>query len=916
MQREDRSMSDQADLGKGVPVAGEAPAPAAASLMLVWLTLGLCLILTAAGYRYSVAVDERDAAKHLETSVTEIEAASGQATYMLPLLEELQKVFAAVQKDIDDGVPVDTTRLNGHLWAKPPLGLETTSLQLLPRVSAAEVQTRTLARALTGSVAQEALLPIVQLDDDGKTADLASQEEYFPVLVQTGPAIASQTSGLDRTLQPLHRLAMAMARDAGQLASVSSFPMNNSDNAFFATVYYFPLYRGGAMPATVEARRQQLVGFVSAYTRTPAKGAFEMLPQAYHGIEAAFTVELPKDPAYFDRKLAAFLSSDEVKRVDYSTQGLKFSIAAVASPALRQSLATSTRWWVLGLGLLATGWMQSMLLWARHQSRKIVNLVEERTRDLAARTADLTSANRALLQSERRYRVLADNISDVIYTCNTQGVCTYVSPSVYAKTGYAPEEIVGKPIFDLFEKEAAERARGALGAALGDSAESDCHSAHEFNMRCKNGSIITMEASIGRLQGETGKIIGTLGVMRDISERKRAEQEKILLEQAYQQAQKMEAVGTLAGGVAHDFNNLLTGVLGHADMLKQEFQGSPDSLRSVELIEMAATRAKELTGQLLGFARKGKFMQVPVDINKILADLLGLLERTVDKNITITHVRGARNPLVLGDPGQISQIFLNLAVNARDAMPKGGTLTFKTEILSLDELSSYASFGLEPGDYCAVTVSDTGIGIAEDKLERIFEPFFTDKEEGKGTGLGLAMVYGVVKNHKGGVRVYSEVGKGTVFSIFLPLHEGVSQAAPEPKVRALVAGSGKVLLVDDQPLVRQVGERMLQKLGYEVVTRNDGVEGLEYYRDHWSSIDIVLMDMVMPRMGGIECLDEMKRINPGLKAVLCTGFSREDIAGKIQESHILGFIQKPYRMLELSEVVAGVNRDAPLASSA
>jgi PAS domain S-box-containing protein len=481
-----------------------------------------------------------------------------------------------------------------------------------------------------------------------------------------------------------------------------------------------------------------------------------------------------------------------------------------------------------------------------------------------------------------------------------------VSPSISAQTGHLPEDIIGKTMFGFLEADSAHRALAAINVVLDESACSDVQSIHEFVVQCRDGCIKTIEASIVRLLGEDGKVNGTLGVMRDISDRKRAEQDKELLQQAYQQAQKLEAIGTLAGGVAHDFNNLLTGVLGHADMLKHEFQGSPDSLRSVELIEMAATRAKNLTSQLLGFARKGKFMQVPVDIDKIISDLLGLLEHTVDKNITLTRISSARNPLVLGDPGQISQIFLNLAVNARDAMPTGGALTFKTEIFALDELSSYASFGLEPCNYCVVSVSDTGIGIAEDKLERIFEPFYTDKEEGKGTGLGLAMVYGVVKNHKGGVRVYSEVGKGSVFKVFLPLHEGATTVTQKSQGLSLVHGNGKVLLIDDEPLVRQVCEKMLRRLGYEVVIREDGAEGLDYYRDHWSSIDVVLIDMIMPKMGGIESLNEMKKINPALKAILCTGFSREDIAEKIKESHILGFIQKPYRFQELSEVVARV----------
>lgn len=883
----------------------------AASLSLIWLTLGLCLVLTALGVRFAVALDAREVEQHVEASSRGIAEASTQTAYMLPLLNELMKAFTGIQGDIAAGTPMTGERLRHHLWAKPLPELATTSLQLLPRIPAAELQSRASARLQMGLVGNEALVPVVQVDSNGKPATrLSPAEEYFPVVLQSGPDISRDAQGLDRSSLPAFRLAMLMARDTGMLTSYSSFPMSDAASDYFLTFYYFPLYRGGKVPADVEGRRDNFIGFASAYTRSPAKGTIDFLPRAYQGINAVFTSELPRDSSPFGRQVVNWLQSPDVKRSDYQTQGLKFSVVAMASPALAEGLTSKTRWWVLGLGLLATAWMQSMLLWARHQSKKIVALVNERTRDLATRTEALTQANSALVQSEGRYRVLAENISDVIYTCDIDGICTYVSPSVTAQTGYQPDEVFGKPMFDLLEARSVQRIKEAIFVSREEAVGRDYHRTQEIMLRCKDGSIKTFETSLGRLHDERGNVIGVLGVMRDISERKRIEQEQELLRQAYQQSQKMEAIGTLAGGVAHDFNNLLTGVLGHADMLKHDFQGNPESLRSIGLIEMAATRAKDLTGQLLGFARKGKFVQVPVDIHKMISDLVGLLEHTVDKNITITRVSSAGNPVVLGDPGQISQVFLNLAVNARDAMPNGGSLTFKTEIITLDELSSNAGFGLEAGNYCVVSVSDTGIGIASDKIDRIFEPFFTDKEEGKGTGLGLAMVYGVVKNHKGSVRVYSEVGAGSIFQVVLPLHEGVGAVPVRPQSRAPVNGTGRLLLIDDQQLVRQVCEGMLKRLGYEVVTCEDGAEGLEYYREHWATIDVVLTDMIMPKMGGLECLGEMRKINPALKAILCTGYSREDIAEQVKERHILGFIQKPYRLQELSEVVAGVMEQA------
>ncbi len=883
-----------------------------ASLTSLAVTLALGLGITASAFQYAVHEDELRLDSHVENSVQAMAAASAVATYTQPLFDALTSAFTRIQQDVAKGVVMTDQQFRQYLWDKPVAGLETTSLALLPLVPAGQLKSRDLAKEILGNT-ERATLPVVEQGNKGlKAAD--ARDAYFPVLREAGYGPTQETAGLDRSNLPDFQLAMLQARDSGMLTSRNYFPDHKADSEFFITVYYYPLYRGGIVPATVEARREQLIGYASAYTRYPAAALFDLLPQSYHGIEAVF---LPAPPAgkvleSLSNEMAAFLHAPGVKKASYQALGQNFDIVAKASPSLVTSMQTSTRWWVLGIGVMLSLWMLSMLLWVRLQSNKIVALVNERTRDLADRSNALIDVNAALQESEIRYRMLANNISDVIYTSDLNGMCTYISPSVTQQCGYPVEELLGHPIYAHLEPRSAMMARAVMQKAVREiqssEKKSDIHEFQEYEIRCKDGSTKTVESTMDVLFDEGGNPMGFLGVMRDISERKRAEKEKEQLQNAYRQAQKMEAVGTLAGGIAHDFNNLLTGVLGHADMLKAEYAGNPDAHRSVELIEMAAIRAKDLTSQLLGFARKGKFMLVPVEINTVLADLVGLMESTVDKNIVITRISCAGSPTVLGDPGQISQIFLNLAVNARDAMPKGGNLTFKTEVITLDELTSVASLGISAGEYCVISVSDTGIGIAEENIDRIFEPFFTDKEEGKGTGLGLAMVYGVVQNHKGAVHVYSEVGKGSLFKIYLPLHANPLQEQRKPLARQLVHGSGTLLLVDDQQLVRQVGEKMLTQLGYTVRLADNGVSGLEYYRQHWQEIDIVMVDMIMPKMGGLECLEAMKKINPALKAILSTGFSREDITGEINQSHILGFIQKPYRMQELSEVIAGVKQ--------
>jgi signal transduction histidine kinase/ActR/RegA family two-component response regulator len=382
--------------------------------------------------------------------------------------------------------------------------------------------------------------------------------------------------------------------------------------------------------------------------------------------------------------------------------------------------------------------------------------------------------------------------------------------------------------------------------------------------------------------------------------RKRAESEKANLEEQLRQSQKMEAVGTLAGGIAHDFNNLLTGILGYADMLGMGNLSPEQSRKAAQVIERAARRAADLTQQLLGFARKGKYQNIPVDLHATIHEATSLLGRTLDKSISLQQNLRARDPFVLGDPVQVQQVILNLAVNARDAMGQGGTLTFGTERVSLG--SSPESQGA-PGDYIKLTVSDTGCGIPPEVQQRIFEPFFTTKEQGKGTGMGLSMVYGIVKNHGGSICVASEVDSGTRFEILLPATERPQLVAEDDRVKTRTGQRATILVVDDEELVRQVAQTMLETMGFNVLTADDGQDAVALYRESHASIDLVILDMVMPRLAGRETFRLLKEINPGVRAILSTGCSMDETTQRILDEGMLGFAQKPYVLDELSEAV-------------
>ena len=365
----------------------------------------------------------------------------------------------------------------------------------------------------------------------------------------------------------------------------------------------------------------------------------------------------------------------------------------------------------------------------------------------------------------------------------------------------------------------------------------------------------------------------------------------------------MEAMGLLAGGIAHDFNNLLTGILGYANLLSLKEGVDPEVAKAAGIIQRSAERASQLTAQLLGFAEQGKNLNVPVELGRVIASVTGVLERTQDPRIRIVTSLRPEGGCVLGDPSQLDQVVMNLAINACDAMPGGGQLKITTEPVTLDEAFCREREWMSPGKYLLLSVSDTGVGISPENLERIFDPFFTTKAQGKGTGLGLSMVFGIVKNHGGCVDVRSEAGAGTVFRVYLPESP---EGAPKEKAamdQTLPRGRGRILLVDDQEPVREVAKDMLEALGYEVITAADGLEGVSRYRDLWREIDLVILDMVMPNMSGGDCFRRMKEINPKARVVLSSGYSMDGAIQDVMNEGILAFIQKPYRLEELSRVV-------------
>jgi len=400
-----------------------------------------------------------------------------------------------------------------------------------------------------------------------------------------------------------------------------------------------------------------------------------------------------------------------------------------------------------------------------------------------------------------------------------------------------------------------------------------------------------------------GEAIGLRGFIIDITERKKMETELKESRARLIQTQKMEAIGTLAGGIAHDFNNLLMGIQGRVSLISVDLKPSHAHSEHIKAIEDYIQSATGLTKQLLGFARGGKYEIRPIDINALVLNSSKMFGRT-KKEIKIQTKLHDPPPVVEADRSQIEQVLLNLSVNAWHAMPDGGEIYLETKIVNLDD--AYCKpYHATPGRYVKISVTDTGIGIERAIRQRIFDPFFTTKDKSRGTGLGLALAYGIIENHAGIITVYSEVGRGTTFNIYLP----VSEEDPDKEVvglERLVKGSEPILLVDDEEMIIDVGKSMLEKLGYQVVVAKSGQQAFDVIRRKGDEIDLLILDLIMPEIDGGKAFDLIRDIQPDLPVMLSSGYALNGQAIEIMKRGCNGFIQKPYNISELSQKIRKV----------
>jgi PAS domain S-box-containing protein len=516
-------------------------------------------------------------------------------------------------------------------------------------------------------------------------------------------------------------------------------------------------------------------------------------------------------------------------------------------------------------------------------------------------------AERALYESEELLHSIMENANDAIFFVDKRGNIRFFNRKAGELYGYTPDEVLGKSHSVLVPKRFQEVHQKWMEKYLSLEESAISGKIVEGIGERKDGSEFYAETSTAILKQEGETFLVT--IIRDITERKQAEEEKIKLQTLLSQAQKMEAIGHLTGGIAHDFNNILTAIIGYASLMQMKMKDDDPLRPNVNHILGSAERAANLTQSLLAFSRRQIINPQPVKINEIIYRTEKLLIRLLGEDIELKTILADEDPVIIADTGQVEQILMNLATNARDAMPSGGHLIIKTEMAEIDKqyIKTYG-FG-KIGHYVLLSVSDTGVGIDEKMLDKIFDPFFTTKEVGKGTGLGLSMAYGIVKQHDGYINCFSNLGKGTTFKIYFPFcrtEPSVDLSETQEAAPAPLGGTETILLAEDDADVRKLSRDILEKFGYTVIETVDGDDAIRAFRENEGKVHLLLLDVIMPKKNGKEAHEEIKRINPDIKALFLSGYTANVIHKRGILDKGFNFILKPVSPTELLRKVREV----------
>jgi len=519
--------------------------------------------------------------------------------------------------------------------------------------------------------------------------------------------------------------------------------------------------------------------------------------------------------------------------------------------------------------------------------------LQETNRKLTAEIEERRSITNALQESEEKYRDLAENINDVIYSTANKGVITYINPAIKSSIGYDPQEIIGKNFADYIHKDDLARIWEKFTKVLAGKLGFD-----EYRIRAKTNAYHWIRSSSQVIMKED-RVVGTRGSFTDITEKKK-------LEERLRQSLKMEAIGTLAGGIAHEFNNVLSIIIGNSELALDDIPDQSLAKQSLKEILAASMRAKDVVRQILSFSRQTTPERKPINIGSLIRGNLALLRASIPSTIDIQFKIPDDTDTILGDPTHINQVLMNLCTNAVDSMSdKGGTLQINLEnvIISANDMEFHPDMAI--GKYVKLIVRDTGHGIDSEDILRIFDPYYTTKEVGKGTGLGLAVVHGIVKNHGGDISLKSELNKGTSFEVFFPSIDVVAETETHIE-KEHPKGTERILIVDDEDSIVKLNHQRLERLGYRVESTTDPLEALELFGINHDKFDLVITDMTMPLMTGDRLAKEMLKLKPDTPIILCTGYSEKISKENAKEMGIRKYIEKPIDKRELAIIIREV----------
>lgn len=538
--------------------------------------------------------------------------------------------------------------------------------------------------------------------------------------------------------------------------------------------------------------------------------------------------------------------------------------------------------------------------WVRSFSRPLVNDgIFKGLRGVMVDITSLKSAEAAFRESEKKYQTIVESIEEGYFEVDLKGRLVFVNSPLCRIVGYTRDQLLLTPFRKYFPRATAR----FLFRLFNRVYRSGIPATNQDFEALRNGRRVVFEISVSLVADREGEPTGFRGMLRDITHLRRAEEERQELEEQLQHAQRLEAIGTLAGGIAHDFNNILMGIQGNTSLMLMRMSAEDPLIEKLRNVERYVKDGAGLTRQLLDFARTKQRQTAVTDLNEVIrktADMFGRTKREITIDVSGLE---ASWPVTV-NPGQIEQVLMNLFVNAWQAMPEGGRLAIETEDCQLG-MKSVHPFGLNPGRYVRVKVRDTGIGINEAILPKIFNPFFTTKERGRGTGLGLSSAYGIIKNHRGFIKVTSQVSRGSVFTLFLPASASPMQAETETILQPL-RGAGTVMVVDDERFIIEIAGEWLRELGYRVIEASSGQEALDLYASNRERIDLVILDMIMPGMDGGETFDGLRALDPDVRVLLISGYGLNGRAKEIRHQGCRGFLQKPFTILQLSEKIKSI----------